>query len=130
MVLRARLLSDQHGALAWGGAWDQCDLARLDAVLLGPGLGMVQGCWRQWAEPLLGFSGLLVLEGRPGDIKSKLEAEWWTTTKGNWALWIPAQVVNFRLVPAQFQVLFANVVGVAWNIFLSYRSFLPASSSS
>ena len=62
VVLRSALASDRQGALAWGEALEESDLARLDAVLLGPGLGMVPGCWRQWAEPLLGLTGLLVLD--------------------------------------------------------------------
>lgn len=40
----------------------------------------------------------------------------------NWSLWIPLQAVNFRLVPLKFQVLFSNVVAVAWNFYLSYST--------
>lgn len=38
----------------------------------------------------------------------------------NWALWVPAQAINFGIVPLQFQVLFSNVVALLWNCYLSY----------
>jgi hypothetical protein len=40
----------------------------------------------------------------------------------NWVLWIPMQVINFGMVPLKFQVLFSNVVALAWNCYLSYST--------
>lgn len=40
----------------------------------------------------------------------------------SWALWIPAMAVNFSVVPLKYQVLFGNVVALAWNVYLSYIS--------
>jgi hypothetical protein len=40
----------------------------------------------------------------------------------NWALWVPAQAVNFACVPLRFQVLYSNVVALAWNAHLSLRT--------
>jgi len=40
----------------------------------------------------------------------------------NWALWIPAQTVNFYLMPVKYHVLFSNFVALAWNAYLSYSS--------
>jgi Mpv17 / PMP22 family len=40
----------------------------------------------------------------------------------NWALWVPAQLVNFAMVPLKFQVLYSNVVALAWNVYLSYTT--------
>jgi hypothetical protein len=37
---------------------------------------------------------------------------------------VPAQLLNFRFVPGNLQVLFANVVGLFWNSYLSYVSHL------
>ena len=59
-----------------------------------------------------------------------MKADWFEAVKGNWALWIPAQFINFRLVPARLQVLFANVVGVAWNVYLSLVSHREVPSTS
>jgi hypothetical protein len=38
----------------------------------------------------------------------------------NWAIWIPAQAINFSLVPLPYQVLFSNVVSLLWNAVVSY----------
>ena len=38
----------------------------------------------------------------------------------NWKLWIPAQLVNFAVVPLHWQVLFANGVALVWNTYLSH----------
>jgi protein Mpv17 len=40
--------------------------------------------------------------------------------QANFALWIPAQIVNFSLVPLNYQVLFGNVVALLWNVYLSW----------
>ncbi|CAM9612999.1 unnamed protein product [Chrysoparadoxa australica] len=69
------------------------------------------------------FSSIMLLDGSPGKIKQKLEQDYWPTLVSNWALWIPAQLVNFRYIPLHFQVLFSNGTGFFWNIYLSARSF-------
>jgi len=46
----------------------------------------------------------------------------------NWALWIPAQMINFRFVPLPFQVLYSNVVSLLWNTYLSFATSSPESS--
>ena len=40
----------------------------------------------------------------------------------NWILWFPCQLVNFRLVPQKYQVLFANMVSLVWNAYLSFST--------
>ena len=44
------------------------------------------------------------------------------TIISNWKLWIPFQLLNFRLVPQPLQVGSANVFAVLWNIYLSYTT--------
>ncbi|DAZ98631.1 TPA: hypothetical protein N0F65_000826 [Lagenidium giganteum] len=68
------------------------------------------------------FSSLLALEGTPDKIPEKLADDWWPAVKTNWAVWVPAQLINFRFVTGSLQVLFANVVGLFWNSYLSYVS--------
>ena len=46
--------------------------------------------------------------------------DWWPAVTANWKLWIPAQLVNFAIVPLHFQVLFANGVALVWNTYLSH----------
>lgn len=40
----------------------------------------------------------------------------------SWALWIPAQAVNFYFMPVKFQVLFTNVFELLWNAYLSFAA--------
>ena len=40
----------------------------------------------------------------------------------NQAVWVPAQLCNFALVPTELQVLFVNLVNVGWNTYLSFAS--------
>ena len=56
-------------------------------------------------------------------IKNKLQQDFWSTMQSNWALWFPAQLVNFRFVPGAYQVLFSNGISFVWNIYLSFVSF-------
>lgn len=39
--------------------------------------------------------------------------------QANWKLWPAANLLNFSLVPLKLRVLFANVVSVAWNMYMS-----------
>lgn len=36
-----------------------------------------------------------------------------------WRVWPIANLINFAFVPANLRVLFMNIVGIGWNIFLS-----------
>ena len=64
---------------------------------------------------------LLFIEGNPAPI-SEAQTKWWPTVAANWKLWVPAQLVNFGLVPLHFQVLFSNGVAVLWNTYLSWAT--------
>jgi protein Mpv17 len=65
------------------------------------------------------FAFAQILDGTPERIPDKLRADWATTMVANFSLWVPAQLINFKLVPAPFQVLFANMVGLLWSVYLS-----------
>ncbi|CAL9091033.1 unnamed protein product [Musa hybrid cultivar] len=68
------------------------------------------------------LSSVIALEGRPSQIKQKLQQEWFSAVLANWQLWIPFQFLNFRFVPQKFQVLAANFVALAWNVILSFKA--------
>ena len=77
------------------------------------------------------ISSLMFLEGKPlAEIPSGVKEAWWPAVSGNWVIWIPAQLINFRLVPPHLQVLFANVVGMVWNVYLSWVSHGGGASDS
>eukprot|EP01130_Rhizamoeba_saxonica_P000174 TRINITY_DN10171_c0_g1_i1.p1 TRINITY_DN10171_c0_g1~~TRINITY_DN10171_c0_g1_i1.p1 ORF type:complete len:200 (-),score=36.00 TRINITY_DN10171_c0_g1_i1:60-617(-) len=61
-----------------------------------------------------------LLEGKGIDyIVSKQKSELFPTLKANWGVWIPANIVNFALVPINLRVLFVSCVSVAWYSILS-----------
>jgi len=37
----------------------------------------------------------------------------------NWKIWTVPQIININLVPVQYRVLFANLVALIWNFYLS-----------
>ncbi|KAL1985765.1 hypothetical protein VTN96DRAFT_7387 [Rasamsonia emersonii] len=41
------------------------------------------------------------------------------TLKANFILWPAVQILNFRVVPIQFQIPFVSTVGIAWTAYLS-----------
>jgi protein Mpv17 len=47
----------------------------------------------------------------------------WETLKINWMIWPIAMTINFWFMPLQYQVLFANCVGLFWNVILSYIAY-------
>jgi len=42
--------------------------------------------------------------------------------QANYKIWPLANLINFSVVPLKFRVLFANVISVFWNMYLSAAS--------
>jgi protein Mpv17 len=40
----------------------------------------------------------------------------------NWMIWVPAQVLNFRLIPLQHRQMFSNIIALIWNTYLAYKA--------
>mmetsp|Transcript_13143 Transcript_13143/g.15449 ORF Transcript_13143/g.15449 Transcript_13143/m.15449 type:complete len:263 (-) Transcript_13143:92-880(-) len=69
------------------------------------------------------MTNIMLLEGRPtNEIKTALIRNVPDAYVTNLAVWVPALLVNFKYVPGKWQVLFSNVVGFGWNIYLSYKT--------
>ena len=49
----------------------------------------------------------------------KLRCCFWSILKSNYVLWPAVQYVNLGFVPPKFQILVANIVGLAWAVYLS-----------
>jgi Mpv17 / PMP22 family len=41
------------------------------------------------------------------------------TLRANYILWPAVQILNFRVMPLQFQIPFVSTVGIAWTAYLS-----------
>ena len=81
-----------------------------------------------WAPPFVCvfMASILTLEGKPELIPSEISSKLWPVMQTNWMMWIPAQLINFALVPLQYRVLVANMVALAINTYLSWASHRPA----
>ena len=45
----------------------------------------------------------------------------WVSLVANWRVWLPAQLLNYALVPPHLRVLFGNAVSICWNMTLAAR---------
>jgi len=66
------------------------------------------------------FSYMTVTEGGGRkDIMKKLDHVYFPTLKANFILWPAVQLLNFRVMPLQFQLPFASSIGILWGTYLS-----------
>ncbi|KAI8633291.1 hypothetical protein F5Y19DRAFT_295295 [Xylariaceae sp. FL1651] len=66
------------------------------------------------------FSVMTVAEGGGRRAVSlKLKDMYLPTLKANYMVWPAVQIINFRLMPVQFQLPFVSTVGIAWTAYLS-----------
>ncbi|KJZ71364.1 hypothetical protein HIM_09247 [Hirsutella minnesotensis 3608] len=52
-------------------------------------------------------------------VSNKLRDMYVPTLKANYLVWPAVQIVNFRLIPVQFQLPFVSTIGIAWTAYLS-----------
>lgn len=52
-------------------------------------------------------------------VSSKLRDMYMSTLKANYMVWPAVQIINFRLMPIQFQLPFVSTIGIAWTAYLS-----------
>ncbi|KAJ3502402.1 hypothetical protein NM208_g16735 [Fusarium decemcellulare] len=52
-------------------------------------------------------------------ISNKLRDMYIPTLKANYCVWPAVQIVNFRLMPVQYQLPFVSTIGIAWTAYLS-----------
>ncbi|KAF4976873.1 hypothetical protein FZEAL_6515 [Fusarium zealandicum] len=66
------------------------------------------------------FTAMTIAEGGGRRaISHKLRDMYVPSLKANYVLWPAVQLVNFRLMPVQFQLPFASTIGIAWTAYLS-----------
>ncbi|XP_036318631.1 mpv17-like protein [Rhagoletis pomonella] len=69
---------------------------------------------------VLGVIGLANGQTR-AQIKETLREDYFMILSRNYMLWPAAQIINFSVVPINYQVLFAQFVAVIWNTYLSMK---------
>lgn len=71
---------------------------------------------------VMGFfvSQTLMNGGSWKDVEDRVEKNYFKALKMNLLVWPAAMIVNFKFVPLDFQVLYSNVIGFFWSIYLSY----------
>lgn len=66
------------------------------------------------------FSYMTLAEGGSlADVKARLSTIYIPTMKANYMVWPAVQLLNFRVMPLQFQLPFGSTVGIAWGTYLS-----------
>jgi len=66
------------------------------------------------------FTFMTVAEGGgKRAISRKLQDVYLPALKANYMLWPLVQMLNFRVIPIQFQIPFVSTVGIAWTAYLS-----------
>lgn len=58
------------------------------------------------------------------ETKSRISKEFNRDIIENWKFWPLAQFLNFLLIPMKFQILYVNVLGVAWQSYLTRLSII------
>jgi hypothetical protein len=51
--------------------------------------------------------------------------KYWQILFVNWRVWPIVNIINFRFVPVHLRVLFTNIVGYFWGIYLILQSSKP-----
>ncbi|KAG9229260.1 integral membrane protein-like protein [Amylocarpus encephaloides] len=66
------------------------------------------------------FTAMTIAEGGGRRaVSHKLRDMYLPTLKANFMVWPLVQIINFRLMPLQFQLPFVSTVGIAWTVYLS-----------
>lgn len=65
-------------------------------------------------------SSLSAIQGlKPNEIVERLKRDYCNILIMNYKIWPAAQLINFAVIPLNFQVVFAQFVAVIWNTYLS-----------
>ncbi|KNG82922.1 protein sym1 [Aspergillus nomiae NRRL 13137] len=97
----------------------------VDQLLFAPFGTAIYGLQDAWdansATGLVCFFTFMTLAEGGGRraLTRKFQDVYLPTLKANFVLWPAVQVLNFRVVPIQFQIPFVSSIGIAWTAYLS-----------
>ncbi|KAF8071079.1 hypothetical protein HT031_001161 [Scenedesmus sp. PABB004] len=108
-----------HAALAratarWpeGSTWSALRRVALDQLTFGPAYNLA----------FMAYTAMVVNGMAPGAFARKAAAEFPALQAAGWRVWPAVMLVNYRCVPLQLRVLFANVVALFWGVYVIQRS--------
>lgn len=82
-------------------------------------LGLDQLMWAPVLNCIF-MSWLAIFDNQPDKIVYNIKRDLWPTMTKSWMVWPFASFVNLNYVPPELRVLFGNLVGFFWSIYLSY----------
>ncbi|GBF87840.1 40S ribosomal protein S17 [Raphidocelis subcapitata] len=65
------------------------------------------------------FASQKLLEGRPGEALPDVQAKLLPALLTSFNVWVPAQLINFTVVPLDLRILYVNVISIAWTAYIS-----------
>eukprot|EP00878_Enallax_costatus_P003220 GHUV01003423.1.p1 GENE.GHUV01003423.1~~GHUV01003423.1.p1 ORF type:complete len:199 (+),score=39.85 GHUV01003423.1:178-774(+) len=84
----------------------------LDQLTFGP---MYNFCFMAYTS--------MIVHGMPAAaFQHKAAKEYPALQVNGWKVWLPVGLINYRFIPLQFRVLFANVVALFWGVFVILSS--------
>lgn len=72
------------------------------------------------------LAGNKIACGEVNEVWKTLKRDLWPVVSNNYLVWIPAQLFNFYMIPPPFRVLWTNVVGFFWSIYVSSVAYKKA----
>ncbi|KAI0724744.1 hypothetical protein C8Q72DRAFT_856795 [Fomitopsis betulina] len=76
------------------------------------------------------FTSMTLLEGKSfQDAQQRVTEAYVPTLIRNWGVFVPTQILNFWLVPAQYRFFAVNFVALFWNAYLSAVNARTAQAS-
>ncbi|KAH4039892.1 hypothetical protein HBI67_083770 [Parastagonospora nodorum] len=76
------------------------------------------------------FTFMTVAEGGgKRAVQRKFQDIYVPALKANWLVWPAVQIVNFRVMPIQYQIPFVSTVGIAWTAYLSLTNSAEEATS-
>jgi len=76
------------------------------------------------------FTFMTVAEGGgKRAVQKKFQDIYVPALKANWIVWPAVQMINFRIMPIQYQIPFVSTIGIAWTAYLSLTNSAEEATS-